>query len=217
MQDVFWSHFNKVLKIGQVIVIMFITNLLFFLFSGVSLLFLMPVCIASAFHISKLILDKKYDGLMLTYLRFIKEHALKCFKVSFPLLLLIIIIGFNLYWFNEGFIPIANPYVFTIILLLQVFIGFEALNIMLLSLIQLTINADKSFKLIMRDAFLVGNRYFFRMIMSSMVFIVVYMLGTNFSPLFFMISTTLMLFLYYGSFSFIIKKHFDQTGRLVSK
>ncbi len=125
----------------------FITLITFILF---------PVTLISTMHVVReLFFVRQTRYILLTYVKFAKKNFFKSFAVATPLILISTILLTSLFYYNQ----ILETYgvselVSGVLVLIQLFFTYIAVNVLLVNSIQMSINSKKEIGIIYRDSFL---------------------------------------------------------------
>lgn len=191
--------YRRVFLIFEVIISLIVVNILFLLGSIFSGLFLFPVLLVSTMnYIRRFYVYEEYDGIMVTFVRFVRGKIWYSFTVLFPLVVLSIFLLATLLVFNEILIDSFPVFVIYVIHGVQLFALYQLIGIMLHSAIWISKTQQYSIKEVYVHGFLVFNLHPIRSLFSMISLIVISIL------LLVYIDFTYLLFLPVGLFGFYI-------------
>ncbi len=133
----------------------FITLLTFILF---------PVTLISTMHVVReLFFVRQTRYILLSYVKFAKKNFLKSFAVATPLIIFGVILITSLFYYNQILeIYGVSGLVQGVLVLVQIFFTYIAVNVLLINSIQMSINSKKEIGLIYRDSFFFISLHPFR-------------------------------------------------------
>lgn len=192
------EQINKILKVSQVILNLFIINTYVILFSILSVGILTPTLIGSGFYEIQKILEYDLSGINKRFFGNCVKNFKVTFKSTFFIGLLSIFIWLSLNVFNEMAFADFNPTFFGVIIAIQLIVLFECINIILVSCIQIAIYGKTEAKIIIRNSALIINSNLIRFILATISLIIVYYAVMYFNILI-CIAVSLYMVLYYVS------------------
>ncbi len=196
----------KAFIIFEVIYSLLLTNIVFILISILSLMTLFPVLLVSELnYMRRFYIFKEYKGILFTFFTFTKGRVIKSFQVLFPIIIMIAFLLLNMFYYNEILEFYFNPYIISVILLIQLLMLYQLFGILLISALQLTVSFDKKKRDIYKISFLMLNSHFIRGFLSVLSSIAFMILLLETSQLIILIFLPTSLFGFYIVFSDIFE------------
>lgn len=189
---------NQYLKISVIILNLFIVNVYTVLFSILTVGILTPALVGASYSEMEKILSYDMIGIHKRYFSSIKENIKNTLGKIIIIQIFIYIIIISLL-FLDGLV--AENYslsFYYFIVSAQIFLLFEAFNIVQITLIQLFVHGNKNIQETLKYSFLILNTNFFRFVLADISIVITVVLMTKL-PIFALIFISLSLLLYYIS------------------
>ncbi|MCF7925065.1 MAG: hypothetical protein K9L26_00825 [Candidatus Izimaplasma sp.] len=133
------TNLYKIFLLFEIIITLFIINALLIAGSLLSLFILFPVLLTATFSITRrLVHYNEFNGVLYSFFTFIKGNVFRTLKVLYPLTIFILLLLFNIFYFNEILIGAYPDYINGIILVAQFLLLYQLLGVLFISSLMLT-------------------------------------------------------------------------------
>lgn len=192
----------------EVILSLVITNFIFVVTSVITLGLLFPIMLVSTFnYIQRFYDQKEYEGIIFTFLSFIKKRILKTTKLLLPIVVLVFLLVINVFVFNIEVVETFSVNQLFILYTAQTLMAYQLLGILLHSAIILIEEKDHTIKTLYKEAFLIFNLHPIRSFFSMLSLVVMIITSLYYVDYIYMLFAPLSLFAFYIVNSPILKKN----------
>lgn len=178
--------------------------------SVVSLFLLFPVLLVSTlYYIRRMYLYQEYTGIIYNYTKYIKGNILKTIRLLYPIVLFIGLLLLSIFYYNQIIFELLDPFLVWFIYLIQAFVLYQAIGVVILSALIYGTNPELPNKVILNHAFLMFNAHPFRALLSMISLVMGALFVIKIVPFSYLIIFPIILFLFYVVFSDVFEKKYD--------
>ncbi|MFW5895025.1 MAG: hypothetical protein ACOCU0_03750 [Bacillota bacterium] len=199
--------FGKVFAVFEILLSMVVANLLLVIGSFLSVFLLFPVLLVSTlYYLRRMYRYREYTGIIYNYTNFIRGNVLKTIKLLYPLALFIVLLLFSLFYYNRIILDLFHPYFILAITLVQAFMLYQALGVMLVASILYIRNEKASVGTLLNKAFIIFNAHPFRGLLSMASLAMGGVFVVMVFPIAYLILLPLILFMFYVVYSDVVEQ-----------
>jgi len=200
------KNLGKSLVVFEIILSIVIANLLLIVGSLLSLFLLFPVMLVSTLYIvRRMYLYREFNGIIYNFIYYMKGNILATIKLIYPLIIFVILLVFSITYYNQIVFEMIDPFFVWLIYIIQAFMLYQAVGVMLISAILYTKNNTESPTAILNKAFIIFNAHPIKGVLSMISLV----MGTVFViyviPYAYMLFLPISLFMFYVVFSDVIE------------
>ncbi len=199
--------FGTAFSIFEIILSVVIANVLLVIGSVLSAFLLFPILLISTlYYLRRMYLYREFTGIIFNYTNFIRGNVLKSIKLLFPLVLFVGFMLLSVFYYNQILLDVLHPYFILLIYLVQAFLLYQAVGVMIVSAILYGKNRDTENKEILNKAFIIFNAHPIRGFLSVLSLGAGFIFIVGVLPFSYLIVFPVSLFFFYVVFSDIIEQ-----------
>jgi len=197
---------NRVFVVFEVILSIAIANILLVFGSFISLFVLFPVLLVSTiYYLRNMYIHRDFTGIIYSYIMFLKGNIIKTFKMLYLFVLFIGLLILSIVYYNQILFELAPDLVIVVIYLVQAFMLYQTVGVMLVSSILYTQNPKTPNMELINKAFLLFNAHPIKGLVSTISLVVGMIFVVRILPFSYMLVFPLGLFFFYVVFSDVIE------------
>jgi len=203
---------GKAFVIFEIILSIALTNMLLIGGSLLSVFLLFPVLLISTlYYLRRMYLYREFTGIIYNYAHFIRGNILSSIKILFPLVLFIGFLLLSIFYYNRVMIELFHPFLVILIFVVQAFMLYQAVGVMLVSAILYAQFKEKHHDetptyALLNKGFIILNAHPVRGFLSIISLIMGTVFIIRLVPFFYLIVLPIGLFAFYVVFSDVIEQ-----------
>ena len=199
--------FGTAFSIFEIILSIVLANVLLVIGSVLSGFLLFPVLLISTlYYLRRIYLYREFTGIIFNYTNFIKGNIVKSIKLLFPLVLFVGFMLLSVFYYNQILTDMLHPYFILVIFVVQAFLLYQVVGVMIVSAILYGKNPDTENKEILNKAFIIFNAHPIRGFLSILSLAAGVIFIVRVLPFSYLIVFPIGLFFFYVVFSDIIEQ-----------